>query len=117
MSTLEQAYEQVGGNYQDVLKRLMNEDLVRRFMGKFLDDGSFATLKESLAAKDVDAAFMAAHTLKSVCLNLGFTNLYKPTNEITEVLRAGSLEGTEELFAQVEAEYNNVIDALNAALS
>lgn len=34
MSTIEQAYEQVGGNYQDVLKRLMNEALVRRFMGK-----------------------------------------------------------------------------------
>ena len=44
MSTIEQAYEQVGGNYQDVLKRLMNEALVRRFMGKFLDDTSFATL-------------------------------------------------------------------------
>ena len=116
MSTLEQAYEQVGGNYQDVLKRLMNEDLVRRFMGKFLDDGSFAALKDALAAKDVDAAFMAAHTLKGVCLNLGFTNLFNPTNEITEVLRAGSLEGTEELFSQVEAEYNNVIEALHSCL-
>lgn len=62
MSTIEQAYEQVGGNYQDVLK------------------------------------------------------LFEPTNEITEVLRAGSLEGTEELFAQVEAEYNNVVNALNSCL-
>lgn len=116
MSTIEQAYEQVGGSYQDVLKRLMNEALVRRFMGKFLDDTSFATLKEALEAKDVDKAFMAAHTLKGVRLNLGFLKLFEPTNEITEVLRAGSLEGTEELFAQVEAEYNNVVNALNSCL-
>lgn len=116
MSTIEQAYEQVGGNYQDVLKRLMNEALVRRFMGKFLDDTSFASLKEGLQEKDVDKAFMAAHTLKGVCLNLGFLKLFEPTNEITEVLRVGSLEGTEELFAQVEAEYNNVVDALNSCL-
>lgn len=116
MITIQQAYEQVGGNYDDVLKRLMNEDLVRRFMGKFLDDTSFDALKESLAAKDVEKAFMAAHTLKGVCLNLGFTNLFTPASELTEVLRAGTLEGSEELFAQVEKEYRNVQDALHACL-
>lgn len=116
MITIQQAYGQVGGNYEDVLKRLMNEDLVRRFMGKFLDDTSFETLRESLAAKDVEKAFMAAHTLKGVCLNLGFISLFKPTSELTEILRAGSLEGSEELFAQVEREYRNVEDALHACL-
>lgn len=116
MITIQQAYEQVGGNYEDVLKRLMNEDLVRRFMGKFLDDTSFETLKESLAAKDVEKAFMAAHTLKGVCLNLGFISLFEPTNELTEVLRAGSFEGSEELFVQVEKEYQNVVDTLRECL-
>lgn len=116
MITIQQAYEKMGGNYEDVLKRLMNEDLVRRFMGKFLDDASFETLKESLAAKDVEKAFMAAHTLKGVCLNLGFLGLYQPTSELTEVLRAGTFEGSEELFAQVEKEYQNVVDTLRECL-
>ena len=38
----------------------------------------------------------AAHTLKGVCQNLGFTNLYQPTYELTEVLRAGTPEGSKE---------------------
>ena len=43
-------------------------------------------------------AFRAAHTLKGVCQNLGFTNLYQPTYDLTEVLRTGTLEGTKELL-------------------
>jgi len=42
----------------------------------------------------VKEAFRAAHTLKGVCQNLGFTNLYQPTCDLTEVLRTGTLEGT-----------------------
>ena len=117
MLTIEEAYAQVGGNYEDVLKRLMNETLVRRFMGKFLEDTSFADLKAGLEAGDAKAAFMAAHTLKGVCLNLGFLGLFEPANEITEALRGGSLEGTAELFPKVEAEYNNVVNVLNDCLS
>ncbi len=116
MSQIQDAYNQIGADYDDVLKRLMNEALVQRFVGKFMEDGSFAALKEALAAKDVKQAFMAAHTLKGISSNLGFTNLFAPVNEITEVLRAESLEGTEELFAQVEAEYNKTVEALKPLL-
>lgn len=116
MSAIQDAYEQLGADYNDVLKRLMNEQLVARFLGKFLDDASFANLKQALAAGDAQAAFMAAHTLKGVCQNLGLSNLFVPVNEITESLRGGSLKGSEPLFAQVEAEYGKTIEALKAAL-
>lgn len=116
MATLKEAYEQMGADYSDVLKRLMNDALVARFAGKFLDDGSFATLKTSLEAGDAEQAFMAAHTLKGVCANLGFTNLYDSVYQITEALRGGSLDGSDVLFPQVEAEYNKTIEALKSAL-
>lgn len=59
-------------------------------------------------------AFRAAHTLKGVCQNLGFTNLYQPTYDLTEVLRTGTLEGTKELFDSVACQYKITINAIRA---
>ena len=116
MATLEQAYQQLGADYEGVKKRLMGDELVARFAGKFFEDDSFEKLRAALEAKDVKAAFMAAHTLKGICQNLGFDNLYAPSSALTEVLRADSLEGADELFAQVEAEYNRTAEVLKPCL-
>ena len=59
-------------------------------------------------------AFRAAHTLKGVCQNLGFSNLYAPAVTLTETLRAGQLEGTAEQFAEVEKQYRITMAAIQA---
>ena len=56
---------------------------------------------------------MAAHTLKGVCLNLGFDRLYKVSEELTEKLRGRELDGYESLYENVQKEYNNTIDAIH----
>ena len=116
MTTLEQAYHEIGSDYEGVTNRLMGDALVARFVGKFFEDESFTNLGEALAAQDVKAAFMAAHTLKGVCQNLGFDNLYAPSSELTELLRAGSLEGADELYAKVAAEYRKMEEVLKPCL-
>ena len=58
-----------------------------------MQDDSFQILEEALRRGDVKEAFRGAHTLKGVCQNLGFSNLYAPTYTLTETLRAGQLEG------------------------
>lgn len=116
MKTLEQAYHEIGADYKGVTNRLMGDALIARFVGKFFEDESFIKLGEALAAQDVKAAFMAAHTLKGVCQNLGFDNLYAPSSELTELLRAGSLEGTDELYAKVAAEYHKMEEVLKPCL-
>lgn len=116
MTTLEQAYHELGADYEGVTNRLMGDALVARFVGKFFEDENFAKLGKALAAQDVKAAFMAAHTLKGVCQNLGFDNLYAPSSELTEVLRAGSLEGADELYAKVAAEYHRTEAVLKPCL-
>ena len=112
--TIQECYEAIGGNYDDVLKRVRSEALIQRFTLKFLADKSYPQLKESLEAKNYEDAFRGAHTLKGVCQNLGFTNLYQPTYELTEVLRAGTLEGSKEWFDRVTEQYNITIDAIRA---
>ena len=112
--TLEQMYAAIGGDYKAVMERLPSADFVRRFALKFLQDDSFPNLKKALEAQDAPTAFRAAHTLKGVCQNLGFSNLYAPAYTLTETLRAGQLEGTQEQFAKVEEQYQCTMDAIRA---
>ena len=103
--TVRECYEQMGADYEGVLGRLRSEVLIKKFAKKFLDDGSFRSLKDNLAQKNGEEAFRAAHTLKGVCQNLGF--------DITEKLRGRDTEGCEELLAKVEEQYNNTVDAIH----
>ena len=110
--TIRECYEELGLDFDAVLSRLINERLVQKFALKFLDDPSFQNLKDALDSKDVETAFRAAHTLKGVCLNLGFDNLSPSSKDLTELLRAGSMDGYEDLLVEVEKEYNRTCEAL-----
>ena len=46
--TMQECYEAIGGNYEDVLGRLHSEALIRRFALKFLVDQSYIQLKQAL---------------------------------------------------------------------
>lgn len=110
--TVKECYDQIGSDYAGVLKRLSSEALVKRFALKFLQDPSFQELKDALAKQDGEVAFRAAHTLKGVCLNLGFDCLYESSAELTEKLRGRDCTGSEALFAEVEQRYLLLTEAL-----
>ena len=110
---LKECYEQMGADYEGVLGRLRSEGLIKKFAKKFLDDGSFQSLKDNLAQGNGEEAFRAAHTLKGVCQNLGFDNLYQVSFDITEKLRGRETDGCEELFAKVEEQYKKTTDAIH----
>ena len=105
--TVKECYEQMGADYEGVLGRLRSEVLIKKFAR------SFRSLKDNLVQKNGEEAFRAAHTLKGVCQNLGFDNLYKASFDITEKLRGRDTEGCEELLARVEEQYNNTVDAIH----
>ena len=110
--TVRESYEKIGSNFEEVLRRLGSEALVKRFALKFLNDTSFQDLKDALVKTDGETAFRAAHTLKGVCLNLGFDRLYEVSAELTEKLRGRDTSGTEELFKKVEEQYEILTDAI-----
>ena len=111
--TVKECYEQMGADYEGVLGRLRSEGLIKKFAKKFLDDGSFQSLKDNLAQGNGEEAFRAAHTLKGVCQNLGFDNLYQVSFDITEKLRGRETDGCEQLFAKVEDHYKKTTDAIH----
>ena len=85
--TIQECYEAIGGNYEDVLGRLRSEALIRKFTLKFLEDQSYPQLKLALKNRNYEDAFRSAHTLKGVCQNLSFDRLYEVSHELTELLR------------------------------
>ena len=110
--TVKECYQQMGADYEGVLGRLRSEALIKKFAKKFLDDGSFQSLKDNLIQGNGEEAFRAAHTLKGVCQNLGFDNLYKVSLDITEKLRGKETTGCEELFEKVEDQYRKTTEAI-----
>lgn len=107
--TTQECYAKMGANYEEVLGRLYNEAMIVLL---FLKDDSYSNLEAALKAGDVQTAFRAAHTLKGVCQNLGFNNLYVPAAQITETLRAGTLEGTQSQFKEVKRQYGITMAAI-----
>ena len=109
--TAKEAYESVDSNYDNVLKRLGSEAMIKRFAVKFLDDPTFNELEQALEAGN---AFRAAHTMKGICLNLGFDKLYEVSAALTEQLRGREIAGSEAIYQQVVEQYDRLTAALKA---
>ena len=118
--TIQECYQVLGGDYAQVEKRLPGIHLIRKFIAKFLDDGSYPELCRAMEQGQTEEAFRAAHTLKGVSANLGFDRLTASSGELTELLR-GRTDGipTEAvpLLDMVRQDYDLTADAIRAYLN
>ena len=94
---LEEFYKQVGGNFEDVKRRLLNEEFIRKFVLKFKDDETFDNLIDAFDKADYKESFRFIHTLKGTSVNLGFDDLYQASCNLTECLREKENLNDEEL--------------------
>lgn len=104
---------QAGINYKELIDRFGNSDIAKRFIKKFPSDESFCSLKNALSDGDVKAAFIAAHTLKGLCLNLCFTDLAAASSAVTESLRSENIDQAKLQFPEVERLYEILIQHIN----
>lgn len=112
--TLQECYAALDGDYADVLGRLRSERLIQKFVLKFLDDTSMDLLCRALEEGDCESAFRAAHTIKGMCMNLGFARMAESSGKMTEMLRAGDLNGGRALLEGVRADHARTVDAIRA---
>ena len=110
--TVQECYEAMGGSYDEVLSRFRKEERIQKFLGKFLADPSYETLRKTLAEDNRAEAFRAAHTLKGVAQNLGLVRIYTSSSAIAEILRGGSTEGVEPLMEELEACYHQAVSLI-----
>jgi HPt (histidine-containing phosphotransfer) domain-containing protein len=85
--TLQECYDAMGGNYQEVLDRLRKDERIQKFLLRFPDDPSYGQLCDALSNHQVEEAFRAAHTLKGTGQNLSLTPLYRSADTLCEALR------------------------------
>lgn len=115
MSDLQQFYDAIGSELKPVIERLGgNAEITKRFIKKFAADGSFGDLEKALDGNNTQEAFRAAHTLKGICLSLGFGCLYRHAAAVTELLRGGDITAARQAFPALEQEYIRVTGLLRA---
>ena len=97
----------------DALDRMMgSEALLVRFLGRFLEDATYQTLRQAVEGADWDKALAASHTLKGMSGNLSMTVLYGLFTRQVALLRAGQSREAAALMPAIEAAYGRAADAI-----
>lgn len=109
---IKDCYMKFGGDFDGVMGRLRREQLVEKFLYKFLDDKSFDLFKAAMEAQDYDEALRAVHTLKGICQNLSFTGLYESSSRITNALKEKDYRKAMDTAPQLSKDYYQIIHAV-----
>lgn len=115
--TVKELYENIGGNYESALRVLMSDQLIARFIVKFLQDKSCERLLSAQDAHDPAALFESAHAMKGVCANLGLDNLSRQASDIAEQFRPGSTRTMSdaelsERIAAIRSDYERSVESI-----
>lgn len=110
---LRECYETLGGNYDEVKRRLIKDERIQRFLFLFPKDENFALLKKAVEGQDWAAAFRAAHTLKGIAMNLNLDRLSRSAVTLTDLLRNGPpTEDVTPVFTQMEQDYQLTVETI-----
>ena len=112
--TLRECYAALGGDFEGVSGRLPSEKFIQKYVLKFLADGSYQLLEQSMEEENWEEAFRAAHTIKGMCQNLDFTRLYHSSSALSEALRHGPTPQAPALLDQVREDYRQTMEAIRA---
>ena len=97
----------------DALDRMMgSEALLVRFLGRFLEDATYQTLRQAVEGADWDKALAASHALKGMSGNLSMTVLYDLFTRQVALLRQPDTAGAAALMPAIEAAYQKAAAAI-----
>ena len=88
--TLQELYQNIGGDYDSAMKVLRIEKLMDKHIRKFVNGGVISKLLEAGESMDPTQLFETAHAAKGVCGNLGLMKLSNMASDIAEEFRPGS---------------------------
>ena len=117
--TIEAFYQTMGVNSEGILARFATEERVKKYLGKMLDDKTFANLAKAMEQADYEQAFFAVHTLKGIAANLDLLPLYQACGQLTEMLREQKQPDEAQVnavYKQVQAAYENVMTLIPEVL-
>ena len=118
--TMQECDDRLGGNFEQMTKRLPSVSIIKKFVARFPEDPTFTELCRAMESGEQKEEFRAAHTLKGVCTNLGFDRLLAPTAELTELLRVQTEIIPKDAFAlldRVKADYELTVGVIRTFLA
>jgi HPt (histidine-containing phosphotransfer) domain-containing protein len=103
----------MGGDYVGVSERLMKDDRIEKYLRKFLESTDYDEMMTALEDEDYERAFRAAHSIKGISLNLGFSGLQDTVSDLCEALRGGKPDiDISKMVEKVTVDYQKVISAI-----
>ncbi len=110
MSALLEELESAGGiDVEGALERMGGaEEVFETILGMFLADENYMLLKGAMAEGDEEHALGYAHTIKGMCGNLGFTNLFHYSDDMVETFRKNRDGNIPLLMQQIDEEYARI---------
>lgn len=87
--TIRELYQQMDADYDDLLTRLPKEELVGRFLQKYIDSSDFEKMIKAYVDEDYEKVFETSHNLKGMSANLSLIKTQKTISEICEAVRNG----------------------------
>lgn len=111
--TMEETARACQWDLEGTLRRFGGSQMMlERFVKKFPQDATFAALKDAAEQKNYPEVEKAAHTLKGIAGNLGFTALYQGCSNLVAAVRNGNFEQADTLWETVQQEYETVFTAV-----
>ncbi|MBR1472099.1 MAG: Hpt domain-containing protein [Lachnospiraceae bacterium] len=95
---------------EGVARCLNNEGFYLNLVKTVPNDTSIASMRDAIAANDLDTAFESAHALKGVLGNLSLTPLLQPVSEITEFLRARKEMDYTPLLEELQQQFDALVE-------
>lgn len=111
---LEDFYKGRKEDYSVILGRFMgNENLLKKFVKNFPDDPTYGDLCQAMEEKDWKQVEMSAHTLKGVAANLSFTQLFRASADLVNVMRRQETDKADGLFSEVQKTYEELVQDIS----
>lgn len=109
---VKECYKIIDGDYQEIMRLLVSEERVIKYLLKFKEDQCMDELTKALDEKRYEDAFRYAHTLKGVSINLMMKKLVASSSALTDALRQHET-AVEKLYDQVREDYNLTISTID----
>ena len=115
--TIEELYEQIGGNYAHAQQIMKKDKLISKYLLKLTGSGVHEKLMEAGETLEPTAMFESAHAMKGVCANLGLDTLADEVGVVTEEFRPGSARSMSDdevkaRLVRIDALYQQTADGI-----
>lgn len=111
--TVKEFYENIHGDYDEILTRLPSEAFILRMIKRFPSDNTYAELIDAVQKSDISASFEASHKLKGIAANLAFSELFTASNDLSEQLRSQTEVADASLVQKITESYDTILREFN----